>query len=117
LGTSGARNLSNMYGNTMAQQDSNLMDNFRNQTLQNLNTSAQMYAMPYDMMRGTTGLSQSLANSVANYNMQSTDLANRVNAANWGALSGNIGSYNGSNSSNSSNSDKEAQMAMMMAML
>lgn len=63
LGTSGVQNLSNMYGNTMNQQDSNLMDKFREQTLQNLNASARMYALPYDMMNKTSGLTTSLANT------------------------------------------------------
>lgn len=88
LGTSGATNLANQYGNTMAQQDSDLMDKFRSQLLQNLNTSAQMYALPYDMMKGTTGISQSLANSVANFNTNQQQLKNEENARLWAALGG-----------------------------
>lgn len=87
LGTTGATNLANMYGNTMAQQDSDLMDKYRTQLLQNLNTSAQMYAMPYDMMKGTSGLSQNLANSVASYNAQNYAADQALKAAQYQALS------------------------------
>lgn len=91
LGTSGATNLANQYGNTMAQQDSNLMDNFRSQLLSNLNTSAQMYAMPYDMMKGTTGLSNSLANSVATINARNYATDQATKAAMYQAIGSAVG--------------------------
>jgi hypothetical protein len=91
LGTTGAKNLASMYGNTMAQQDSALMDNYRNQLLQNLNTSAQMYSMPYDMMQGTSGLSQSLANNVSNYNLANAQMKAAQNAAMYQAIGSTIG--------------------------
>lgn len=115
LGTSGAANLANQYGSTMNQQTSDLMDNYKNQNSNLLKQLMSVYAMPYDMMNGTSSLSQGLANSVGNYNLANTELNNKANAAMWSALSGNIGSYGGSGGSNTS--DKAAQAASMAAMM
>lgn len=91
LGTNGVQNLSNMYANTMNQQDSDLLDKFRNQTLQNLNTAGSMYSLPYDMYKGTTGLSSGLANNVANYNLANSQMKNAQNNSMFGMLGNGIG--------------------------
>ena len=91
LGTSGANSLANMYGSTMAQQESDLMDKYRSNILQNLNTSAQMYSMPYDMMIGTTGLSSNLANSVSSYNAQNYAADQARKAAMYQAIGTAVG--------------------------
>ena len=63
-------------------------NDWRNQQLQNYQAAMLPYATVYDMMKGTTGLSQALANSVANYNAQQD--AN--NTAMWTGLANALGS-------------------------
>lgn len=82
LGTTGANNLANQYGSTMAQQDSDLMDKYKNENSSILNQLLGVYSIPYDMMNKTGGMSQSLSNNVSNYNLANTQLKMQQQAAN-----------------------------------
>lgn len=91
LGTSAVNNLSNMFGNTVAQQESDLRDKYYNRNNSLLQTLMSTYAMPYDMYSGTSGLSTSLANSVANYNKDIYTADQATKAAMYKAVGDAVG--------------------------
>jgi len=91
LGTNGVQNLSNIYGNTMNQQTSDLMDKYKAQNSSVLQQLLSTYAMPYDMMKGTTGISNGLASNVANFNSQIYAADQARNAALYQALGTAVG--------------------------
>lgn len=95
LGTSGAANLSNLYGSTMNQQTSDLMDKYRAQNGSILQQLLSTYAIPYDMMSGTAGLSQGLANSVGNYNKDIYSADQALKAAQWQAVGNAVSGVGG----------------------
>lgn len=74
---------------------SSLIDAERNRQLGNLQTSLLAYTTPYDMMKGTSGLSQSLANSVGNYNAQTYAADQATKAAMYSALGNAVGTAGG----------------------
>lgn len=91
LGTSGVENLSNMYGNTINQQTSDLMDKYKGEKSSLLSQLLSTYAMPYDMMQGATNLSSNNANSVADFNSKMYAADQATKAAMYGALGTAIG--------------------------
>jgi len=82
IGTSGAANIANQYGSTMNQQTSDLMDKYNTKNSNLLTQLMGVYATPYDMMKGTSGMSQSLSNNVSNYNLENTKLKMAQQAVN-----------------------------------
>lgn len=68
-----------------------LIDAERARQLGSLQTALLAYSTPYDMMKGTSGLSQSLANSVANYNMNKYTSDQSLQAAQLQALAAAMG--------------------------
>ena len=76
------------FAQDLANTEYERQNDYRNQQLQNYQASMLPYATIYDMMRGTTGLSQALSQNVANYNAQQD--AN--NTAMWTGLANALGS-------------------------
>lgn len=64
-------------------------NDYRNQQLQNYQAAMLPYATIYDMQQGTQGLSQALANSVGQYNLQKAQMNN---SSNLGSVLGGVGS-------------------------
>lgn len=95
LGTSGVSNLANQYGSTMNQQTSDLMDKYNNKNTSLLQQLMSVYAMPYDMMKGTSGLSQGLSNSVANFNSQIYAADQALKGAMYNSLGNAVGTAAG----------------------
>ena len=78
------------FAQDLANTEYERQNDYKNQQLQNYMASMLPYTTMYDMMKGTTGLSQSLSNSIANY-----QLANNKNNSGLGALLGGAGSLLG----------------------
>lgn len=100
----GSRNLSrgsagqaliNSYADSVARQESQALADAQSQASSLLSQLLSVYSLPYDMMTGTSQLSQSGTNSVANYNIAKYQ-AEQQAKANQNALYGNIGSTIGS---------------------
>lgn len=64
-------------------------NDYRNQQLQNYQAAMLPYTTIYDMQQGTQGLSQALANSVGQYNLQKAQMNN---SSNLGSVLGGVGS-------------------------
>lgn len=75
------------FATDLANTEYERQNDYKNQQLQNYMAAMLPYTTVYDMMKGTTGLSQSLANSIADYNAQQD--AN--NTALWSGLAGALG--------------------------
>lgn len=75
------------FAKDLATSEYERQNDYRNQQLQNYMAAMLPYTTVYDMMKGTTGLSQSLANSVANYNAQQDS----NNTAMWTGLANALG--------------------------
>lgn len=68
-------------------------EDYRNQQLQNYMAAMLPYTTVYDMMKGTTGLSNALADSVGNYNLRKAQIDNQ--SSGLGAALGALGSIGG----------------------
>lgn len=75
------------FASDLANTEYERQNDYRNQQLQNYMALMMPYTTIYDISKGTTGLSQALANSVANYNAQQD--AN--NTAMWTGLANALG--------------------------
>lgn len=81
------------FANDLATSEYERQQDYRDQQLQNYMAAMMPYATIYDMQQGTSGLSQALANSVANYNLQNS----RSNSSSGlGSLLGGMGGIMGS---------------------
>lgn len=82
------------FGQDLADNEYARQNEYRGQQLQNYMAAMLPYTTIYDMSKGTQGLSQSLANSVANYNMAKYQ-ADKQGSSGLGAALGAIGSIGG----------------------
>lgn len=78
------------FANDLATSEYERQNDYRDQQLQNYMAAMMPYTTVYDMSKGTTGLSQALANSIANYN-----LAKNQKSSGIGGLLGGAGSLLG----------------------
>lgn len=81
------------FATDLANTEYERQNDYRNQQLQNYMAAMMPYTTIYDMMKGTTGLSNALTNSVADYNLQKTRLENQNSGL--GSLLGGAGSLMG----------------------
>ena len=85
------------FANDLATSEYERQNDYRDKQLQNYMASMLPYTTVYDMMKGTTGLSQSIANSIANYQLaqqqQSSGLGSILGAA--GSVLGGVGNLAG----------------------
>lgn len=81
------------FATDLANTEYERQNDYRNQQLQNYMAAMMPYTTIYDMMKGTTGLSNALTNSVADYNLQKTQLENQNSGL--GSLLGGAGSLMG----------------------
>ena len=81
------------FANDLATSEYERQNDYRDQQLQNYMAAMLPYTTVYDMSKGTQGLSQALANSVASY-----QLANNKSSG-LGSLLGGMGSFMGGASS------------------
>ena len=84
------------FANDLATSEYERQNNYRDQQLQNYMAAMLPYTTVYDMSKGTQGLSQALANSVASYQLaqnQSSGLGSLLGQT--GNLLGGIGSLSG----------------------
>lgn len=79
------------FASDLANTEYERQNDYRDQQLQNYMASMLPYTTIYDMMKGTTGLSQALTNSVANYNLAK----NQSGGSGIGSLLGGAGSLMG----------------------
>lgn len=75
------------FAKDLADAEYERQNDYRNQQLQNYMAAMLPYTTIYDMMKGTTGLSNSLNNSIANYNMQKAQMDSQSSGL-GGALGG-----------------------------
>lgn len=84
------------FANDLATSEYERQNDYRDQQLQNYMASMLPYTTIYDMMKGTTGLSTALTNSIANYNAaqnRGSGIGGLLGGA--GSLMGGIGSLAG----------------------
>lgn len=79
------------FANDLATSEYERQNDYRDQQLQNYMASMLPYTTVYDMMKGETGLSNSLANSIANYQLAN----NKSSGSGIGALLGGAGNLMG----------------------
>lgn len=95
---SAGQGLINSYADSVARQEAQALSDAQGQASAMLAQLMGLYAAPYEMMQGTSQLSQAGTNALANYNMQKyqADIANK-NAllSGLGSMIGTIGSAAG----------------------
>ena len=89
---SSANDIMRGFANDLAASEYERQQDYRDQQLQNYLASMMPYATIYDMQQGTSGLSQALAGSVANYNLNN---AKSSNSSGLGSLLGGMGGIMG----------------------
>ena len=75
------------FASDLASTEYERQNDYRDQQLQNYMAAMLPYTTVYDMSKGTQGLSQSLANSIANYNLAQSSKSSGI-----GSLLGSAGS-------------------------
>lgn len=78
------------FANDLATSEYERQKDYKDQQLQNYMAAMLPYTTIYDMSKGTTGLSQALSNSIANYN-----LSQNQGSSGLGSLLGSVGSLMG----------------------
>lgn len=81
------------FANDLATSEYERQNNYRDQQLQNYMAAMMPYTTIYDMSKGTQGLSGSLANSLASYNLNKYKLENQ--SSGLGNALGGLGSFAG----------------------
>lgn len=79
------------FANDLATSEYERQNDYRDQQLQNYMASMLPYTTVYDMMKGEAGLSNSLTNAIANYQLAN----NRSSGSGIGALLGGAGNLMG----------------------
>jgi hypothetical protein len=81
------------FASDLAANEYERQNNYRDQQLQNYMAAMLPYTTIYDMSKGTQGLSSSLANSLASYNLNKYQLDNR--SSGLGSALGGLGNFAG----------------------
>ena len=81
------------FANDLAANEYERQNNYRDQQLQNYMAAMLPYTTIYDISKGTQGLSSSLANSLASYNLNKYQLENQ--GSGLGSALGGLGSLAG----------------------
>ena len=93
-----AQDIMRGFANDLASTEYERQQDYKDQQLQNYMAAMLPYTTIYDISKGTTGLSQALANSIATYNLSksknSSGLGSLLGGA--GSLLGGLGSFAGS---------------------
>lgn len=92
---SAGQSLINSYADSVARQEAQALADAQAQASALLSQLMGLYASPYEMMQGTSSLSQSGSNAVANYNLGKYEAENNKNSA-TNSLLGSIGPTIGS---------------------
>jgi len=79
------------FANDMASTEYERQNDYRDQQLQNYMAAMLPYTTIYDMSKGTTGLSQALSNSIAQYQIAN----NKSGGSGLGSILGGLGSIAG----------------------
>ena len=80
------------FANDLASSEYERQQNYRDQQLQNYMAAMMPYTTVYDMSKGTMGLSQALANSIANYNLANSKSSS---GSGIGSILGGAGNFAG----------------------
>ena len=91
---SSASDIMRGFANDLAASEYERQQDYRNQQLENYKAAMLPYTQVYDMSVGTQGLSNSLANSIGNYNLQKYQLE-RQGGSGLGAALGAVGTIGG----------------------
>lgn len=89
--SSGLQASTNAFNDTLADQEADLMNSYKQSKLTDLSTLLGLSTDLYNYSQGENKLSSTLANSVANYNLQNQALQNQANANTMGLLMKGIG--------------------------
>lgn len=89
--SSGLQASTNAFNDTLADQEADLMNSYKQSKLTDLSTLLGLSTDLYNYSQGENKLSSSLANSVANYNLQNQALQNQSNANTMGLISNGVG--------------------------
>lgn len=83
------------FGQNLANTEYERERQYRDDQLGKLQAALLGYNTIYDIAKGTTGLSNALANSISNYNLQKTQIDNANSGSGLGGILGGIGSIAG----------------------
>lgn len=83
------------FANDLANTEYERQQDYKNQQLQKYQTAMLPYTTIYDMMTGTQGLSNSLANSIAQYNLGKYQADQANSTSGLGSLLGAVGAIGG----------------------
>ena len=83
------------FGQDLANTEYERQRQYRDDQLSKLQAALLGYNTIYDISKGTTGLSNALANSISNYNLQKTQIDNANSGSGLGSALGGIGSIAG----------------------
>ena len=89
--SSGLQASTNAFNDTLADQEADLMNQYKQSKLTDLSTLLGLSTDLYNYSQGENKLSSTLANSVANYNLQNQALQNSYGANTMGLLMKGIG--------------------------
>lgn len=95
---SAGQGLINSYADSVARQEAQALADAQGQASALLSQLMGLYAAPYEMMQGTSQLSQAGTNALADYNMKKyqADIANQnAKYQLWGNLAGSMGQLGG----------------------
>lgn len=95
---SAGQGLINSYADSVARQEAQALADAQGQASALLSQLMGLYAAPYEIMKGTSQLSQAGTNALADYNMQKyqADIANQnAKYQLWGNLAGSMGQLGG----------------------
>lgn len=95
---SAGQGLINSYADSVARQEAQALSDAQGQASAMLAQLMGLYAAPYEMMQGTSQLSQAGTNALADYNMKKyqADIANQnAKYQLWGNLAGSMGQLGG----------------------
>lgn len=89
--SSGLQASTNAFNQTLADNEANLMNQYKQSKLTDLSTLLGLSTDLYNYSQGENKLSSSLANAVANYNLSNQALMNNSQANTMGAISSGVG--------------------------
>lgn len=93
--SSGLQSATNAFADTLANQTTNLYDNYYNRQANNLSALMNTSNNLYNYMTGLGQMSQNGANSVSNYNLGKYQLENKNNSNMWASIASSLANAGG----------------------
>lgn len=90
-----AQDVYRSFANDLASTEYERQQNYRDQQLQNYMAAMMPYTTVYDISKGTTGLSQALANSIASFELNKNKTNESSGGSGIGSILGGAGNFAG----------------------